>query len=452
MPEERGTMHLEKPLWRDEKTARLLEAMLSGEIGEIKPVIDPDREMGYSYRELSRVLDIPDKEAQQMLDSLAGQSILEKAFVEKYIRCPQCQSLNLAPGYYCVKCSSGRLSRGRVLVHSVCEYAGAEEEFNQSGRLVCPKCYQEVKVIGQDYTSLGVMRKCRDCGEIFAHPSIKWRCLKCTAVTSEDKVVEVDAHSYSLPEREEIRLWLRFELGHKPKLIKFLQERGFEVTENARVAGRSGAEHEFDMLAVRDDGVTKHRIAVGIENSVKELGIDRVFSFDDKAYDCGIHDKILVVLPQIKKEAEALAEQQRIKVIQSWDLEAVLGIKLPSVESPAVEEAFKFHSKSGLIDYLQKRGYEVEQQAVVRGKSGADHTFDILASRDDGITLHRVAIGVEVSDAPISLEKVFAFDDKAYDCTIMNKVFIAVPGLGREGRRFADRQRIAVFEAASLEG
>jgi len=238
--EERGTMHLEKPLWRDEKTARLLEAMLTGEVGEIKPVIDPDREMGYHYPELNRVLDIPDKEAQEILDSLAGQTILEKAFVEKYIHCPQCQSLNLAPGYYCVKCSSGKLARGRVLVHSVCEYAGAEEEFNQAGRLVCPKCFQEVKVIGQDYTSLGVMRKCRDCNEIFAHPSIKWRCLKCGSVTPEDKVVEVDAHSYGLPEREELRLWLRFELGHKPKLIKFLQERGFEVTENATVTGRSG--------------------------------------------------------------------------------------------------------------------------------------------------------------------------------------------------------------------
>lgn len=444
-------MHQEKPLWRDERTAKLLEAMLTGEVGEIKPQIHPDREMGYYYPGLSRILDIPDKEAQELLDSLVKTNVLEKGFVDKYIHCPECQSLNLAPGYYCVKCGSGRLSRGRVLVHSSCEYAGAEEEFNQSGRLVCPKCSEEVRVIGQDYTSLGIMRKCRDCGEVFAHPSIKWRCLKCSAVTPEDKVAEVDAYSYSLPENEETRLWLRFELGHKPRLIKFLQERGFEVTENAKVTGRSGADHEFDMLAVRDDGVAKHRIAVGIENSTRELGIDRVFSFDDKAYDCGIHDKILVVLPQMKKEAETLAEHQRIKVIQSWDLEAVLGLKLPSVEAPAVEEAFKFQSKSGLVDYLQKRGYEVEQEAVVRGKSGADHTFDMLATRDDGITLHRIAVGIEVSGEPISLEKVFAFDDKAYDCTILNKVFIAVPNLRPEGKRFAERQRIAVFEAPALE-
>ena len=444
-------MHLDKPLWRDEKIAKLLEVLLSGEIGDIKPQIDPDREMGYYYPEVSRVLEIPDKEGMALLDSLAKLGILEKGFVDKYIHCPECRSLNLAPGYYCVKCGSGRLTRGRILVHSVCEYAGPEEEFGQSGRLTCPRCFQELRVIGQDYNSMGVMRKCRDCQEVFAHPSIKWRCLKCGAVTPEDKVAEVDAYSYSLPENEEMRLWLRFELGHKPRLIKFLQERGFEVSENATVKGRSGAEHEFDMLATRDDGVLSHKIAVGIENSTKELGMDRVFSFDDKAYDCGIHDKILVVLPQMKKEAEALAEQQRIKVIQSWDLEAVLGLTLPKVETPVVEESFKFTSKSALVEYMQKRGYEVEQYAAVRGKSGADHTFDLLATRDDGITLHRIVIGLEVSDAPITLEKVFAFDDKAYDCTILDKVFVAVPGLSPEGRRFADRQRMKVFEGAALE-
>ena len=451
MSEKGKAMRLDKPLWRDEKAARLLEAILSGEISEMKPRISPDREMGYYYPELTSVLDIPDREGMELLDSLARLGLLERGFVDKYIHCPECRSLNLAPGYYCVKCGSGKLVRGRILVHSVCEYAGPEEEFSESGRLTCPKCHQDVRVMGQDYTSMGIMRKCQDCGEIFSHPSIKWRCMKCASVTPEDKVAEVDAYSYSMPAGEEIRLWIRFELAHKPRLIKFLQERGFEVSENAVVKGRSGAEHEFDMLATRDDGLLTHRIAVGIENSSQELGMDRVFSFDDKAYDCGIHDKILVVLPQMRKEAEALAEQQRIKVIQSWDLESVLGLNLPRVEAPVVEESFKFTSKSSLVEYLEKRSYEVEQYAVVRGKSGADHTFDLLATRDDGITLHRIAMGIEVSDTPVGLDKVFAFDDKAYDCTILNKVLVAVPGLSGEGKRFAERQRMIVFEAPALE-
>jgi hypothetical protein len=444
-------MDLNKPLWRDEKAAKLLGALLSGAIGDMKPQIDADREMGYHYPEAAKIVNVPDKELLTILEYLAKAGILERVFSEKYIYCPQCKSLNLTPGYYCVKCGSGRIVRGRILVHTVCQYAGVEEEFTRSGKQVCPKCYQELRTSGQDFTSLGVLRKCRDCGEVFGHPAIKWRCLKCGAVVPEDKALEVDAYTYALTKKEDMRLMLTFEMNHKPRLIKFLQERGFEVHENAKAKGRSGAEHTFDMLAVRDDGVVQHRIAVGIENSSQELGIDRVFSFDDKAYDCGIHDKIMVVVPTMKKEAEALADQQKIKVIQSWDLDSVLGLSLPQVESSGVAETFRFTSKSALVEYVKKRGYEAEQYAVMRGKSGADHTFDMLATRDDGVTLHRIAIGIEVSDAAVKLDRVFEFDDKAYDCSIQDKVLIVVPALGPEGKRFAERQKIRVFEAKTIE-
>jgi hypothetical protein len=444
-------MDLNKPLWRDEKAVKLLEAVLSGAIGDMKPQIDLDREMGYHYPEAAKIVSVPDKELLTLLEYLAKAGILERVFSEKYIYCPQCKSLNLTPGYYCVKCGSGRIIRGRILVHTACQYAGVEEEFTRSGKQVCPKCYQELRTSGQDFTSLGVLRKCRDCGEVFGHPAIKWRCLKCGAVVPEDKALEVDAYTYALTKKEDMRLMLTFEMNHKPRLIKFLQERGFEVHENAKAKGRSGAEHTFDMLAVRDDGVVQHRIAVGIENSAQELGIDRVFSFDDKAYDCGIHDKIMVVVPAMKKEAEALADQQKIKVIQSWDLDSVLGLSLPQVESSGVAESFRFTSKSALVDYLKKRGYEAEQYAVMRGTSGADHTFDMLATRDDGLTVHRIAIGIEVSDTAVKLDRVFEFDDKAYDCSVQDKVLIVVPVLGPEGKRFAERQKIPVFEAKTIE-
>ncbi len=72
----------------------------------------------------------------------------------------------------------------------------------------------------------------------------------------------------------------------------------------------------------------------------------------------------------------------------------------------------------------------------MRGKSGADHTFDMLATRDDGLTVHRIAIGIEVSDTAVKLDRVFEFDDKAYDCSIQDKVLIVVPALGPEGQAF----------------
>ena len=75
----------------------------------------------------------------------------------------------------------------------------------------------------------------------------------------------------------------------------------------------------------------------------------------------------------------------------------------------------------------------------------------MLATRDDGIVVHHIAIGVEVAEGPIELDKVFDFDDKAYDIGILDKIFIGVPGLSREAKQFAKRQKIRVFEVKEVE-
>ena len=87
----------------------------------------------------------------------------------------------------------------------------------------------------------------------------------------------------------------------------------------------------------------------------------------------------------------------------------------------------------------------------MKGRSGAEHSIDILATKDEGIVVHNIAIGIEVSAQPLGIDKVFDFDDKAYDCGIPDKLLIAVPGLTREASRFAQRQRIKVFETEALE-
>ena len=115
------------------------------------------------------------------------------------------------------------------------------------------------------------------------------------------------------------------------------------------------------------------------------------------------------------------------------------------------KEPFEFKSKSKLVDYLKQLGYQVEEDAKILGRSGAEHKLDILASRDDGLVTHHIAIGIEVEEKPVELDKVFDFDDKAYDAGILDKVFIAVPELSREAKQFAQRQRIRVFEVKELE-
>jgi hypothetical protein len=307
----------------------------------------------------------------------------------------------------------------------------------------------ELRTLGADYRSQGVLYKCRDCSEIFTVPFLKWRCLKCSSLVNEYEIGEMVIYAYTFDEAK--KNWLEFELQPKVRFVEFLKQHGYTVTENARVQGRSGAQHTVDILASRDDGVVTHKVAIGIEISRERIGLDRVLDFDVKAYDSGIHDKVLIIIPELSEEARKFATYQRIKVLEPKDMEIVLMTKHQPVQEIA-KESFDFKSKSHLMQYLERQGYTVKEKASVKGRSGAPHEIDVLATKDEGIITHRIAIGIEKDDKPMGLEKVFDFDDKAYDAGIMDKVFVAVPGLTREAMQFARRQGIKVLEVSRLEG
>jgi len=433
----------------DEKARVLVMEMMAGKIAELKPELDFASELGFSYPLAEQKLGVKGEELITILESLAGKGILIRNFFDRLLRCPQCQSVNLRPTTHCPKCGSGNIARGRVLEHFICGYIGLEDEFVAQGRYVCPKCRTELRTIGNDYQSMGLLRKCRDCAEIFNIVVIKWRCVTCSSLAAEDRVTEVNIYSYCFNEAK--RDWLEFECKPKLHLMEFLRECGYEVEENAMAKGRSGAEHSLDILATSDDGIVTHRIAIDIEVGKEPVELSRVFDFDDRAYDVGIYNKVMIVAPGLSKEARTFASHQRIKVLMPGDLEKLLTNLSSRPVREAKEEEFEFKSRAQLIEYLKRRGYEVEENAMAKGRSGAEHNIGILATRDDGIVTQRIAIDIEEGGEPIELGRIFDFDDKAYDIGIQDKVFIVVSGLSPEARQFAERQRIRVFEVKELE-
>ena len=434
---------------RNELGMKVVGAMLEARLVDIKPQLDLTTELGFVYPIVEQTANVKGREAVAILESLAARQILKKSFFDRLLRCPRCQSVNLRPSLHCPKCSSGDIVRGRILEHLACKYIGVESEFSQKGRYVCPRCKLELRTLGVDYQSRGVLYKCNDCSEVFNVPVIKWRCLKCSSLVGEDQIQEISIYAYSLDEAK--RSWLEFELEPKVRFLEFLGRHGYSVTQNARVKGRSGAEHSIDLLATRDDGVVTHTVAIAIEIARDRIGLDRIMDFDVKAYDSGIHDKVMIVIPALGEDAMKFATYQRIRVLEPKDLNALVGGGAQQRGPAMVKEPFEFKSKSQLIEYLKRQGYRVREDAEVKGRSGASHKIDILAIKDEGIITHRIGIGIGVDDKPMGLDKVFDFDDKAYDAGIMDKVFIAVPGLTKEARQLANRQGIRVFEASQLE-
>ncbi|HEY86847.1 MAG TPA: type II/IV secretion system protein, partial [Dehalococcoidia bacterium] len=196
------------------------------------------------------------------------------------------------------------------------------------------------------------------------------------------------------------------------------------------------------------DSFTSYIIAVCIAaGGDRELEVDTIFSFANKAYDTDIHDRILVAVPGISQEAKKLAHKQRIKVIDGEHLESLLDLKDLEPPQPVKPKApFRFETKDQLAESLTNMGYRVEEKARIKGKSRVEYTFDILAYTNIDRVGHSVGIDFLSGEEEVSLEQVALFDTKAYDVSLDDKVIVVSPGLSSEARQFAEQQRIKVLD------
>ena len=245
---------------------------------------------------------------------------------------------------------------------------------------------------------------------------------------------------------------MEFDLISKAQFIEFLKLQGYEVAEKVKVnsTSKSGAEHLMDILAQHDDGFITHTIGIGIAVNSEggEVGLDEVFRFDDKAYDMGFHDKVLLVVPRLTHEARQFAQQQRIRVFEDRELDAFLASTIPSTTRQVNTEPFKFETKTSFVEYLRSLGYRVDEKARIQGRSEAEYTLDILAQRDDGFIIHTVGIDTIIAavEDNVGLDSVTSFDAKAYDIGLHEKVLLISPNLSKEAGQFARQQRIKVIE------
>jgi general secretion pathway protein E len=233
------------------------------------------------------------------------------------------------------------------------------------------------------------------------------------------------------------------ELGTQIK--EYLEKQGYEVTEGARLVGKSGVEHSFDILARRDDGFTSYNVAVGVAaggDREAEAGI--IFTLANKAYDCGILDRILVTVPELSEEARELARKQRITVVNGEQIGQLLAAKpeLPvKVDAPLTLE-----TKEELVKALTDRGYQVKRKIKIKGRSGNDYLFDILARTENGQLEHMLGIDFLDGDKEVTLEQVMLFDTKAYEVGLDEKIIVISKDLTPEAQQFARHQQIRVLK------
>jgi general secretion pathway protein E len=231
----------------------------------------------------------------------------------------------------------------------------------------------------------------------------------------------------------------------RAQIREYLEQQGYAVTEKGKRLGKSGIEHSFDMLAERDDGFTSYTIAIGIApGGDREVEVGAIFGLANKAYDCGILDRIVVAIPGFSDEAKQLARKQRIKVIDGEQIGQLSSLK--AAKPVQSQERVRLETKEELVKSLARRGYEVKEKVKIKGRSGIQYVFDILAHAEEGQVERRLGIDFLNGDKQISLEQVMLFDTKAYEVGIDEKVILVVVELTPEAKQFAEHQQIKVLK------
>jgi DNA-binding response OmpR family regulator len=445
----------------DARIIKLVEALVNGKLADINPVVDFNLKMGFAYPAVDSLLDTSDLETLKILENLAAGGILIKEPYERFYVDPD-NMFQLVPMECCPHCDNCDLVKGQLVEHFACGYVGLDKDFKQDSRYVCPKCRKDLRLIGTDYRNIGIHYRCESCNEIFTTPVIKWRNLKTRKVWNSEELREIEVYSYRFsPDK---RGWLEFQLKPKAQLVDFLRSRGYQVQELAQMTGRSGAVHTIDVMAIRDDVITRINLGIGLlvaNTGEPEVGLDALFRYDTRTYDVGINYKVVIVIPKLSTEAMNFARRQMIRVFEAKTLASVVSniTGTPPVDTSRQDNTIVVdtsnalgNARSILTRFLRNRGYEVYEQALIVGKSGVEHIFDIFARRDDRIIIPTIAVGIAISrgNQPVEMDEISRFDAAAFDSGIKNKVFVGIPYISLQAKQFARQQKIDILEQQDL--
>jgi len=235
--------------------------------------------------------------------------------------------------------------------------------------------------------------------------------------------------------------------GAKPRLedrvIECLKRYGYQVSEKAKLKGNSGLEHSFDLMARRDDDFTSHTMAIDAIDEEKDA-LSRVFSLMSKAEDAGIGDRAVITSNGLGSETDKFARQHRIRVFDPEQIKVMLSSGL--AQPATLGRILSFETKAQLLALLDSLGYRVRENERLRGRSGVEYVFDMVAYIGEGEVERSLAVDIITTQGEIGLGQVVLFDSKANDAGVNHKAVVVLAPLSAEAKQFARHQQIKTLE------
>ncbi len=109
------------------------------------------------------------------------------------------------------------------------------------------------------------------------------------------------------------------------------------------------------------------------------------------------------------------------------------------------DTSLNLYISSEVSGLLAKQGLKVETSANVKGKSGANHTFDIVAYKDNDTK--KTVIDIATAENSVSEQPIIALFAKIFDVSPDKAYLIAIPKINDNAKKMAELYNIKAIEA-----
>jgi hypothetical protein len=109
------------------------------------------------------------------------------------------------------------------------------------------------------------------------------------------------------------------------------------------------------------------------------------------------------------------------------------------------DSSLNWYLSSAISNLLMKQGLIVEASTSVKGKSGANHTFDIVAYKDKDSK--KTVIDIATAESSVSEQPLIALFAKIFDVSPEKAYLIAIPRINDNAKKMAELYNIRAIEA-----
>jgi len=297
-----------------QEVQKVLRALKEEQVSVFSPVYENEPD-ACVYDEIRKIGEFRPKRVEEILEFLSEQGILVKEPVRSYFSCATCDSRRLLLSLACNKCGNQSLQAGRALLHDRCGFIGFEDAFVNQNVFRCPKCGKSLKTLGIDYHAAGQHYKCMSCGDLSKDLKQNLNCAKCGRSTRLEEAVLRPCYKYRVDADAQPKI-----AAHAIDLARpaeVLIGHGYRTELYPRVKGKSGVEHELDLVAYDTQGPQKAdqpSIVAMVILSDSLVSLDPVLSFIGLISDIESRAGVLAVVPGLTAAGRKLALSRGITV------------------------------------------------------------------------------------------------------------------------------------------